>query len=213
MLIGLHGKKQAGKDTVHQRIEKLLGPGSKTGATVERVSFADKLYASAAAALGIDVDFLRRWKSDPGVGVAVVSLHDEFHELAPEGISLLGPEPLTIREYLQRYGTEAHRNIFADNFWVDNVNLRDHDRKIVVVTDVRFRNEAQAVLDAGGSIVHVLGPDDVENAGDGHASEEVLPAALIDHVIHNAVRYDNFVDIDQRVLSLMLHLLREERAA
>ena len=198
MLIGLHGKKQAGKDTVYERVVHLLGPGTKAGAKVERVSFADLLYKSAAFALGVDEAFLREWKSDPGVRVKVTS--DYGHRTRAN---------LTVREYLQRYGTEAHRELFGSNFWVDHVDLTDHEGKIVVVTDVRFRNEAQAVSNAGGSIVHVVGPEDVESSGDGHASEETLPSWLIDHVLLNTVRDDNFGALDEQVLKLTLALLRE----
>lgn len=194
MLIGLHGKKQAGKDTVHQRLERLVARADGT-ATVRRVSFADKLYESAAAALGVTADELREWKSDCGVHVWIIN------RLQPV-------RSLTVREYLQLYGTEAHRHVFGDSFWVDNVDLSNEHGEIVVVTDVRFRNEAQAIIDAGGTVVHVIGPPEVEEAGDGHASEETLPDRYIDAVLYNAVRDDNFADLDSAIKGLLLHLRR-----
>ena len=200
MLIGLHGKKQAGKDTVHERIVARFGEGSNIGADVVRVSFADKLYESAAAALGVDVDFLRRWKADPGAGLQL---------LIPDEPRFVGC--ITFREYLQNYGTEAHRDLFGTNFWVDNVDL-SHEGRIVVVTDVRFANEAQAVIDAGGTVVHVVGPDEVELAADGHASEVTLPERYIDATLHNKKRDDDFVSLDLRVMDLLIDLIREERA-
>ena len=203
MLIGLHGKKQAGKDTVYGRIWQLLGPYSQTGARVDRVSFADKLYESAAAALGISVTQLQGWKSDPDARV-VTGVY--FQDL---GI----PQPfsnITVRDYLQRYGTEAHRDLFGPDFWTSQVDLT-HEGRIVCVTDVRFPNEAQAVSDAGGAVVHVVGPPEIEEAGDGHASEEPLPGCLIDHYISNAVRDDGFRSLDSQVLEMVLNLLREER--
>ena len=205
MLIGLHGKKQAGKDTVYERIVARFGEGSKIGADVVRVSFADKLYESAAAALGVDVDFLRRWKADPGAGMTIQVPHPD----GGYGIEVGGC--IRFREYLQRYGTEAHRDIFGPNFWVDNVDL-SHEGRIVVVTDVRFANEAQAVIDAGGTVVHVIGPDEVELAADGHASEVTLPERYIDARLTNKVRDDDFVSLDLRVMDLLIELLREERA-
>jgi hypothetical protein len=202
MLIGLNGKKQAGKDTVYERILYRLGPGSTTDAVVERVSFADLLYDSAAAALGVTPAFLRTWKSDPRAGIKFIV--PDYHNGAEECGCL------TFREFLQRYGTEAHRWIFGDNFWVDNVDLV-HDGKIVVVTDVRFPNEAQAVVNAGGTVVRVVGPPEVEDAGDGHASEEPLPAYLVDQVLPNQVRDDDFETLDAAVLDLVLRLLREQK--
>lgn len=185
MLIGLHGKKQAGKDTVHQRMEHLVDT-----VPVERVSFADLLYESAAAALGITVEQLRVWKSEPVYVTVTAGPHRTLFSQS-------------VREFLQRYGTEAHRSIFGDNFWVDNVNIRDHGMKLVVVTDVRFPNEAQAVRDAGGKVVRVVGPPAVEYGTDSHVSEDTLPSELIDAELYNHIRNDWYRNLDAEVLSVL----------
>lgn len=199
MLIGLHGKKQAGKDTTYDRLQALYGPDTEAAQRVERVSFADLLYESAARSLGVTIAQLQRWKSDPLVRVRVV-------EPPPYGTAA----ELTIREYLQRYGTEAHRDVFGPNFWTSQVDL-EHAGKVVVVTDVRFKNEADAVHAAGGYVVRVLGPDDVEGAGDGHASELELPRGSVDFTILNAVRGDGFAHLDHEVRFCMAALLEETR--
>lgn len=204
MLIGLTGPKQAGKDTVFERASHLLDGVLP----VERASFADLLYRSAAASLGVTVAELQEWKNDPCVGVAVVSLHDDFHELTPEGIGRF-KEPLTVREYLQRYGTEAHREVFGSDFWVDNLRLADHPGAAVFVTDVRFENEALAVLKVGGYVVRVVGPDEIENAGDGHASEAGLPDYLIYTTLRNHVRGDGFRSLDEQVALLIRDALMD----
>lgn len=199
MLIGLHGKKQAGKDTVYARILHLLGPGTEADAVVERASFADLLYESAAASLGVTVDLLQSEKSNPlaFVELRVVGARAEWIAATS-----------SLREYLQRYGTESHREVFGQNFWVDAVDL-SHDRKIVVVTDVRFPNEAQAVIDAGGSVVRVVGPISVEKDGDGHASEVPLPGWMVDFGILNGVRNDDYRALDAAVLETVLAVGRE----
>lgn len=189
MLIGLHGKKQAGKDTVFERAAHLM----RDVLPVERVSFADLLYRSAAASLGATVDQLQRWKTDPRVRVMVGDEHGRF----------TGGEQ-SIRQYLQRYGTEAHRDIFGTDFWVDQVSLSDHVGRIVMVTDVRFPNEARAVKAAGGQVVRVLGP---EAESDDHASEIPLEAELVDVTVYNRVRDDDFRSLDYRVARLLRGLL------
>lgn len=185
MLIGLNGKKQAGKDTVYERASRILDGVI----VVERASFADKLYASAAAALGVDVQFLQRWKSDAEAGVRVFDGHGTYTDC-------------TIREYLQWYGTEAHRKVFGDNFWTEQVDL-NHIGRLVMVTDCRFPNEAEAVRAAGGFVVQVKGPPEVENTGDGHASEQPLPFDLVDFLILNTDRGDNFRRLDEQVSQLI----------
>ena len=186
MLIGLHGKKQAGKDTVYERLRAM-------GFPVERASFADLVYESAAAALGVTVAQLREWKNDPGVYIEVGRVE------AGQGEVLARLHP---RKYLQRYGTEAHRDLFGHNFWVEQVPLA-HGNRFVVVTDVRFPNEAERVRRCGGAVVHVVGPPSVENAGDGHESEATLPPHLIDHVLPNPVRGDNFASLDADICGLL----------
>jgi len=189
VLIGLHGKKQAGKDTVYERAAHIM----RGVVPVERASFADLLYRSAAAALGVSEEFLREHKSDPRYTVVVMVPGPR------------GPVPFrmqTLREFLQRYGTEAHRDVFGENFWVECVRLA-HEGRIVMVTDVRFKNEAETVRRAGGAVVHVVGPTEIEEAGDGHASEATLSPGLIDAVLRNDVRDDNFRALDRQVDTLL----------
>lgn len=187
MLIGLHGRKQAGKDTVYQRLSYLL----RNEARVERASFADLLYESAAALFSVSRDVLDRAKSDPWSRVTMVA-GGNAHEM-------------NVRTFLQRYGTEAHREVFGDDFWVEQVDL-EHEGRIVVVTDVRFANEARAVRKAGGHVVLVVGPDEVQFASDDHASESLLPSSLIDATLHNVYRTDGFCALDAQACSLMEHL-------
>jgi hypothetical protein len=191
MLIGLNGRKQAGKDTVYARACHIM----RDVVTVERASFADLLYASAAASLGVTVAQLQVWKADPCTVVRVqyAGADECFHA------------ELTIREYLQRYGTEAHRDVFGPDFWVEQVRrtLSNHEGRIVMVTDVRFPNEAEAVRACGGAVAQVIGPDAIENTGDGHASEAPLPEYLIDAFIKNKVRDDNYRTLDGQVDTLL----------
>lgn len=196
MLIGLHGKKGAGKDTVYERLVRYA---DGWGIPVERRAFGDAVYECAAAALGVDADTLRALKNDQ---TATVELWSGEH-----GWDMLAR--ITVRQHLQGHA-HGHRKILGEQVWLDTVDLRDHDRKIVVITDVRYRNEAQAVSDAGGVVVRVFGPTEVENADDDHESEMPLPACLVDHAIVNAVR-DGFDALDAQVLELVLRLLREER--
>lgn len=193
MLIGLTGPKQAGKDTVYERARHIMADV----VPVERVSFADALYESAAASLGVPVAALREWKNSPNVTVQVKS-----------GPFLL--RRATIREYLQRYGTEAHRDIWGPNFWVDGVNL-EHAGRFVFVTDVRFESEALAVKRAGGIVLRVFGPFDVEDAGDGHASEAGLPPELLDGFIQNVVRDDGYRCLDFALNGILQQMLQGKR--
>src|ERR1051326_2875992 len=63
-----------------------------------------------------------------------------------------------VRRFLQRLGTDGVRNHLGDNIWVDSLfrRLESYEepsaRTKVVITDVRFPNEADAIRQRGGEI-------------------------------------------------------------
>jgi hypothetical protein len=89
-----------------------------------------------------------------------------------------------MRQYLQWYGTEGHRDIFGDDFWVDQALPidTDHQGRLLVVTDMRFPNEFERVAALGGIRVKVQRETDT-NHGE-HASEQNLDY-MIDRFIDN----------------------------
>lgn len=182
MLIGLTGRAQAGKDTVYERARHIYGD------RVQRRSFADLLYRSAATTLGVHDSNLRSWKANPDVTIEVV--HREWGAL----------HTTDVRSYLQRYGTEAHRDLFGSDFWVDQLDLSHDPDAIVFVTDVRFDNEAQAIIDAGGCIVQVFGP---ETADDAHRSEAGVDPDLVLGTLDNSQRGEGFERLDLYIRALM----------
>lgn len=186
MLIGLTGRAGAGKDTVYGVLSEIYGDEIP----VERRSFADLLYESAAASLGVTTRQLRAWKREP---VLVQVMRHDGPVLASS----------TVRQYLQRYGTEAHRDVFGEDFWTAAVDLLGHGGRIVAVTDVRFVNEAEAVQRAGGVVVRVLGPDEGPAL---HPSEKPLPDSLVDYVINNVSRDDNRAYLRRQVTALVARI-------
>jgi hypothetical protein len=173
VIIGLHGKKQAGKDTTLGYIDEYFG---QTGLVVQGRSFARALKVSAAASLGIKPDDPMVWADQLKVNSTIAVIDDDTHT----------SHEISGREFLQYYGTEAHRDVFGENFWVDVVCPRDlvsHDAELLVFTDVRFPNEAERIKEVGGTIWQIIRPD-VETR-DLHASEQPLPPQLIDAVIWN----------------------------
>lgn len=211
ILLAFNGVKGAGKDSAASAAKALIGrvpkPDDQVAWSVRRDGFADRLKLSAANALGHltdDVDdavaFCNSLK-DPGVHVVVE------HERAPSRhIS-----DIAGREYLQYYGTEAHRDVFGQDFWIDVVlPNREVDalgrpkdfffgrpfdpfqtnrnglswREILALPDLRFDNEAEAVHSVGGQ-VWLIQNDEAEKAVDDHPSEQPLMGENIDVVIDN----------------------------
>ncbi len=181
-LIGITGLKTSGKDTTFEAIRGL------SGGNAARRAFADNLKRIGALAVGLDFDDM-----------------DEFKEVGLLDIDLDGVTEITGRQYLQNLGVGA-REVFGTNFWVDQVLPVDPRKRGViwssdvlgppkwgVVTDVRFPNEAERVLDLGGEVWEVVRPG-LES--DGHASEIPLPRELVTRTIENN---STIADLELRV--------------
>ena len=189
MILGLHGKMGSGKNEAAKRLALIAPP-------VIEVSFARRLKESAAALLGCTVDDLEAWKNDP-----------EMYLCVCDHVGPMMDESQTVRSFLQRYGTEAHRDIFGQDFWLDAAlpmrgthspaPLRSVDteyaRALYVVTDVRFPNEAQRIRDLGGTVVRIIGPN--EDTGN-HPSEQPIEC---DYSIDNTIRDDGYASLDAQL--------------
>lgn len=128
------------------------------------VSFADPLYRMLAEMLDVSVESLRDRTTKERV------------------ISWLGKSP---RQLLQTLGTEWGRGMVADDIWV-RLAMREINKTEanVVVTDVRFGNEAEMLKREFGAVIWK-----VERPGAatcvGHSSEAGISPHLIDRIIVN----------------------------
>lgn len=205
MILGLHGKMTAGKDTVLERLRLISD-------SFQRFAFADKLKISAMASLGF-----RNWGGTALSDTRLIELSNALKENGDITIHFtLEGRPVTIRitgrEYLQWCGTEGGRDVFGDNFWVDQAMgpalAIENENTIPTSTDTRFPNEAEAVLAADGEVWEVVGPVDPDAAPDTHASETRLPDEMITRTIDNTVRDDNFESLDAQLRKIVEDRLR-----
>lgn len=176
MLIGLSGKKRSGKNTV---ADFMLEWAEEYGFPASQQAFAEKLKLSAALAFGCSAHEAAFFCEDLKESGTISVTSDEFD------FEISG------REFLQWYGTEAHRQVFDDQFWIKQLlpeNL-NHQDELIVITDVRFPNEAEAIRIVGGDIIRVVRTD--SETADEHASEQPLPEDLIDIEILNDSNLQN----------------------
>ena len=80
----------------------------------------------------------------------------------------------TVRYFLQTLGTEWGREKIDENFWIDMSLMKAYERVssgYIVVEDVRFRNEADAILNLGGTVffLELEGRTDIKESN--HISE------------------------------------------
>jgi hypothetical protein len=151
-LVGLIGAAGAGKSTVANILEYNY--------EFSKIRFANGIKS-----------MLRALLYEAGVD------HGRIHEMIDGSLKetacdeLAGKSP---RYCLQTLGTEWGRDFLSQNFWVD-LTMHTVDNvlaisKSVVIDDVRFPNEVQAVKDSGGRIFRVMRDQDaIPEAG--HKSE------------------------------------------
>jgi hypothetical protein len=161
-IIGITGKAGAGKDTIYEILEKQFAHYP-----LNRLAFADLLKESAMASLGLEYRAANAFKKSGSISIKIGDT--EFD--------------MTGREYLQRYGAEAHREIFGKDFWIDAAFER-LQKGVTIVTDVRFDNEAAAIHEFGGIIWKVERPGDGIEESE-HSSEQGVSDDLIDQFILN----------------------------
>ncbi len=138
VVVGLTGFAQVGKDTLAQELVKHLG--------FERHGFADALksilYALNPRVELYNNDFIGHWH--------VQTLVDQ------KGWEEAKKEP-EVRELLQRLGTEGGRVALGKDVWVNTLFTQPTGPRIVI-PDVRFENEAQAIRARGGSVIRIHRP-------------------------------------------------------
>ncbi len=152
MIIGLTGKARSGKDSVRQILERTYG--------FEGFSFAGALKQAMTPLFGLPEKYV---------------LNEDNKELPIPG----WPE-LTLRRAMQLLGTEAMRGTFGHDFWIRRLKREIYGRRMVVVSDVRFDNEAEALRNIGAAIVEVRRPGaGLESIAGQHISEAGVSPELI----------------------------------
>lgn len=105
---------------------------------------------------------------------------------------------LEVRRLLQVLGTEVGRNMFGQDFWVDQAIKGLFKEDYIVFTDCRFPNEAEAIRNLGGEVWRIIRPGvDAINA---HPSEHALADYAFDRTIINDGSLD---DLKVKVLEIV----------
>lgn len=169
MIIGLSGYAQSGKDTV-----------------------ADYLMAEHGFIRRAFADNIRRMLYDvnPMIG------HEPLQvKVDVDGWDKAKQDPI-VRRMLQVLGVSARENIHQD-VWINAALDRVLNDRIVI-TDVRFINEAEAIRDRGGEIWRVVRPG--VNAVNSHVSETQLDNYKFDQYLVND---GSITDLHNQVLNLI----------
>lgn len=177
MLIGLSGYARSGKDTAAELL--------CLNYEFNRLSFADPM-RDAMYKLNPLVDGTTRLADlVDDYGWDVAKSKDEARRL------------------LQVFGTEVGREMFGQNFWIDQVFKQVEGPGRFVVADVRFPNEADAIKARGGTVIRINRHN--LSAVNGHKSEHAMDNYMFNHVIYNDGTLD---DLANNVFELMHNVFK-----
>ena len=172
-VIGLAGQAGAGKDTAALWfIERGYA----------KSSFADPIKRMLNQAFGWSMSDWedRDWKED-----------DFIASFGAVGYLTASQSPRALAQWL---GTEVVRNNFGQNAWVDLWKQRWHDtgQQRVVVADVRFQNEVDAVHKCGGTVIRITRRGDASGKLHFHEGERT-------DAVHDSERTGELVNIDHHI--------------
>ena len=166
MIIGLSGYAQSGKDATANLL--------CLNYDYERRAFADPIRTG--------IYRLNPWVS---ANNRVAELVDEY------GWDTAKHNP-EVRRLMQVFGTEVGRKMFGDNFWIKTALKDLVGTERIVISDVRYPNEADAIKALGGTMWRINRHN--HPAVNGHASEHAMDNYMFNHVIYNDGTLDDLSD-------------------
>ena len=157
MIIGLSGYARSGKDEVAKILVEDYG--------YKRVAFADKIR-----------ELLLETNPQVKDGFRIESVVGAYDW---DQAKVLFPE---IRHLLQSLGVGA-RKTFGDEFWIYQALKDLNSKDNIVISDVRFLNEAECIKQRDGQIWRVKRPGVA--AFNAHISESDLDGYKVDKILSN----------------------------
>lgn len=164
MIVGIGHRKRVGKDTFAGLLAKSL---ENLGFEVLQEGFADKLKDVCNQIYG--------W-----AGIERADFYDRFPAEREKRNPILGMTP---REPWIKFGTNAVRREVYDDTWLDYLLMQQGRCDVLIIPDVRFRNEFNRIRSDGGILIKVsrLSAPKSTDIADCNLDDETT----WDYVVHN----------------------------
>ena len=202
-LIGISGKIGAGKDTVGVIIRQLAI--TNNGADWDIRKFAGKLKIVASLLTGISIEKFEDQefkKTILGPEWGKETKSNPLNAIEPfKDITFV--EMMSVRDLLQKLGTEAMRNGLHQNVWVNALFADFKEDMHWIVTDMRFPNEYKAIKDKGGITIRVNRPGhgtSMTDLASAHPSETALDGFEFDYTINNDGDLEKLISLVREIL-------------
>lgn len=111
----------------------------------------------------------------------------------------------TPREFLQIIGTDACRKLIDDDIWIKRLKIElDKQKKSnIVISDIRFPNEAKEVKKMGGILIKITNSNIQLTKSSLHISEQLIEQINYDYHIENNDSIQNYYNnIDKLITKI-----------
>jgi hypothetical protein len=191
MIIGIHGFKQSGKDTLADLLVKDFG--------FEKIAFADKLKNALNVIFNVPSEDL--WGSDNDKQKLTTVEWDSLKGLTKK--DRFNEKYLNIRELMQIFATEVCRS-HIPGIWYEFLKIEEG--KNVVISDLRFENEALFLRSKNAYLVKVK-RNDISSSD--HLSEKGIDDKFMDKIFHNNKTLEEFLDNSKKDLEAWFELMQK----
>ena len=238
-IIGIHGAIGSGKDTLAKLMLMLIANKdlkpefSLEESLNDRVlkelelysnwkikKFAGKLKLIASILTGHSIE---KFEDRDFKNSELDSEWNNVTEIFSADAILTKSESITVRQFMQKLGTDALRNnlnlnVWINALWADYKSLNDIDMiasssgfKLEIeeiypnwiITDLRFSNEAQSIKQKGGILISIQRPFYSTVQPNAHASETELNDYPFDYVIKNDGDLNQLLEKTKNILKIL----------
>lgn len=129
-------------------------------------------------------------------GVEAPEYYEKHRDKKNEKLPLLGLTPV---ELWIVFGTQCCRNLICDGTWINKALIRKREPAVLLISDLRFPNEAQAIKAMGGVCVRVDNPRVPLREGLSVDDELALWDGWDDVVVNDG----SFADLNSKIKNLL----------
>ena len=141
MIIGIIGLKGSGKSTLAGILER-------------KYNFVSDSFAKPVKDIA---SIIFNWNRDMLDGITEESR--AWREGTDTEWSKILGKDITPRLALQMIGTEFGRNLICEDIWIESLKMRSKNKNIVI-SDVRYLNEAESIKKSGGILIKIIRGDE-----------------------------------------------------
>lgn len=168
-----------------------------------------------AASIFLKDGFVRRSFAGPlkEIGILFGFTQSQIYGTQEDKLEINKEWGVSGRHFLQKFGTEVGRNYLPQaipdmkmndqTIWIRLMDIycNQHPEEDIVITDLRFHDEAKMVKARGGKIIKIERPSSDKDTGQHtlHASERDIPDIEADYTIVNDGTLDEFLNMVTKV--------------